>query len=98
MSYSNIQSAYATGTGQMVNGRSRVVGIYYTSTGAATMTFKSGGASGTTRVVLASPTAAGSDSILLSEMGLLFESGVHLTVSGAAITSVNLFFEGGAAA
>lgn len=98
MSYSNIQSAYATGTAQMVNGRSRLVGIYFTSTAAATMTFKSGGASGTTRLTLASPSAAGSDSILLSEMGLLFESGIHLTVSGAAITSVTLFFEGGAAA
>jgi hypothetical protein len=96
MSYSNIQSAYATGTAQMVNGRSRLVGIYYTATGAATMTFKSGGAGGTTRLTLAS--AAGSDSILLSEMGLLFESGIHLTVSGAAISSVTLFFEGGATA
>jgi hypothetical protein len=71
--------------------------VYFTNSGtAATLTFKSGGSGGVTKLVLATPAAAGSSDILLPDMGILFEDGVHVTFSSAEAKSVTLFFEGGA--
>ena len=97
MSNSNIYSASATATGQVVSGRSRLVGVYFVSTAtAATLTFKSGGASGTTGLTLTSAPAIGSQYIKITDMGVLFKDGIHVTFSGAGVTSVTLFYYGGA--
>ena len=97
MSNSNIYSASATTTAQVVSGRSRLVGVYFVSTAtAATLTFKSGGASGTTNLTLTSPAVAGSEYIPINDMGVLFKDGIHVTFSGAGVTSVTLFYYGGA--
>lgn len=96
MSNSNIYSASATTTAQVVSGRSRLVGVYFVSTAtAATLTFKSGGSGGTTQLTLTSAPAIGSQYMLISDMGILFEDGIHVTFSGAGVTSVTLFFYGG---
>jgi hypothetical protein len=97
MSNSNIYSASATTTAQVVSGRSRLVGVYFVSTAtAATLTFKSGGASGTTKLTLTSPPVIGSQYIKITDMGVLFDSGIHVTFSGAGVTSITLFYYGGA--
>lgn len=99
MSSSNIQSVQKTATAQAVNGRVRLLGVYFThSATPATLTLKSGGTSGTTRLVVTSPAVAGSQDLIIPDAGILFESGVHITLSSAEITSVTLLFEGGAAA
>jgi hypothetical protein len=40
---------------------------------------------------------AGATDILLPDQGILFDSGVFIDVSGVEVTSVTLFFYGGAA-
>jgi hypothetical protein len=98
VSNSNIYSASATTTAQVVDGRTRLVGVYFvTTTTAATLTFKSGGASGTTNLTLTSPLVAGSQYIKITDMGILFEDGVHVTFSTAGVTSITLFYYGGKA-
>lgn len=96
MSSSNIQAVQKTATAQAVSGRARLLGVYFTNTGtAATLTLRSGGAGGTALLVLASPAAAGSQDLMIPDAGILFEDGIHITLSSAEITSVTLLFEGG---
>lgn len=98
MSNSNIYSASATTTAQVVGGRTRLVGVYFVSTAtAATLTFRSGGASGTTALTLTSPAAAGSEYIPINDMGVLFEDGIHVTFSTGGVTALTLFYYGGKA-
>jgi len=97
MSSSNIRSVQKTATGQAVNGRARLLGVYFTHTSTpATLTLRSGGATGTVLLALTSPASADSQDLILPDMGILFEDGIHITVSTADITSVTLLFEGGA--
>jgi hypothetical protein len=97
MSSSNIRSVQKTATGQAVNGRARLLGVYFTHTNTpATLTLRSGGATGTVLLALTSPASADSQDLILPDMGILFEDGIHITVSTADITSVTLLFEGGA--
>jgi hypothetical protein len=97
MSSSNIRSVQKIATGQAVNGRARLLGVYFTHTNTpATLTLRSGGATGTVLLALTSPASADSQDLILPDMGILFEDGIHITVSTADITSVTLLFEGGA--
>jgi hypothetical protein len=99
MSNSNIQSVQKTASAQAVDGRSRLLGVYFTGTATpATLTLKSGGASGTAKLTLTTPAVAGQQDLIIPDMGILFEDGIHIGVSSADITSVTLLFEGGAAA
>lgn len=96
MSSSNIQSVRKTATAQAVDGRTRLLGVYFTHTGtAATMTLRSGGSGGTELLVLSNPASAGSQDLMIPDAGILFEDGIHITLSSAEITSVTLLFEGG---
>jgi hypothetical protein len=98
MSNSNIQSVQKTTTAQAVNGRARLLGVYFTHSAIpATLTLKSGGSGGTARLTLTTPAAAGSQDLIIPDTGVLFEDGIHIGVSSAEITSVTLLFEGGAA-
>lgn len=99
MSNSNIQTVHKTTSAQAVNGRTRLLGVYFTCTAtSATLTLKSGGSGGTAKVTLTSPAAAGSQDLIVPDSGILFEDGIHIGLSSAEITSVTLLFEGGAAA
>lgn len=96
---SDIQSVTKTDTTQGVNGRSRLAGLYYTCTATpGSITLKTGGASGQTRLSLATPGAAGAYDLIIPDDGVLFEDGIHITRSGAEVVSVTLLFVGGAAA
>lgn len=96
---SDIQAVQKTATGDAVNGRTRLAGLYFThSATPATITLKSGGESGTTKFVITSPASAGSQDMIIPDNGILFENGIHMTLSSAEITTVTLLFVGGAAA
>ncbi len=96
---SDVQSVQKTDTATAVNGRTRLQGLYFTNTGtAATLTFRSGGGSGTVKLTVNTPAAAGAQDLMIPDNGILFENGIHVTFSSAEVTSVTLLFVGGAAA
>lgn len=100
MSFSNIQAVTKTADAHAISGRTRVAGIYYTCTAtAASFSLKNGSTSGGTALVtITTPASAGAYDIILPDMGVVFDEGVYVDVSSAEVTSVTLFFYGGAAA
>jgi len=100
MSFSNLSSVTKTADAAAISGRTRVVGIYFTNTAtASSFSLKNGStSSGTALVTINTPAAAGSSDIIVSDMGVLFTDGVFIDVADVNVTSVTLFFEGGAAA
>lgn len=98
MSFSNIKSVQKTGSDDAVSGRTRLLGVYFTNTAtASTVVLKDGGSTGTARLSLATPASAGSQDLLIPDMGILFEDGIYIDFGSAEVTSVTLLFEGGAA-
>lgn len=96
---SDISAVSKTATGQAVNGRTRLAGLYFThSATPATITLRSGGASGTVLLTITSPAVAGSQDLIIPDNGILFSDGIHITLSSAEITSATMLFVGGAAA
>ena len=100
MSSSNISSVTKTADAAAISGRTRVVGIYYTCTDTgSSFSLKNGSTDAATALVtINTPAAAGSGDIIIPDMGVLFDSGVFIDVADANVTSVTLFFQGGAAA
>ena len=99
MSFSNIQSVTKTADASAVVGRSRLVGLYFTHTATgASFILKDGTSSGgTARLTVVTPAVAGAMNVTIPDMGILFETGIYIDVSGVEVTSVTLLFEGGAA-
>jgi hypothetical protein len=99
MSFSNIQAVTKTADAHAVAGRTRVAGIYYTCTGtASSFSLKNGTtSSGTALITINTPASAGAYDIILPDMGVVFDTGVYIDVNDAQVTSVTLFFYGGAA-
>ena len=100
MSFSNLSSVTKTADAAAISGRTRVVGIYYTCTGTgSSFSLRNGSTdSATALVTVNTPAAAGANDIIIPDMGILFDSGVFIDVADVNVTSVTLFFEGGAAA
>ena len=100
MSSSNISSVTKTADAAAISGRTRVVGIIYTCTGTgSSFSLKNGSTSGGTALVtINTPASAGANDIIIPDMGVLFDSGVFIDVADVNVTSVTLFFQGGAAA
>ena len=100
MSSSNIQAVTKTADAHAIAGRTRVVGMYFTNTGnAASFSLKNGStSSGPALVTINTPAAAGASDIIIPDMGILFDEGVFIDVSGVDVTSVTLLFQGGAPA
>ena len=99
MSASNIKSVQKTSSAAAVSGRTRLLGVYFTNTAtASSIVLKDGGSSGTARLSLVTPASAGSQDLMIPDMGILFEDGIYITFGSAEVTSVTLLFEGGAAA
>lgn len=82
---SDVFASYLTGTGTAVAGKSRAKGVFVTGTGTAV--FRDGGASGTTRLTV---NAAGSQSVVIPENGILFSTDMHVTIAG--LTAVTVFW------
>ena len=96
---SDVKAKTVVATNDVVNGRTRIQGVYYTCTGtAATITLKTGGSSGTTVLELKTPGAAGAYDLIIPDDGILATDGVHATLSSAEVLSVTVLFVGGAAA
>ena len=100
MSYSNLSAVTKTESDAAISGRTRVAAIYYTCTGtASSFSLKNGSTSGASALVtINTPAAAGAVDVILPDMGIVFDSGVYIDVADAEVTSVTLFFYGGAAA
>jgi len=100
MSASNIFSVYKAASGQAINGRTRVCGLYFTHSagGPSTIDFHNGDAD-TDPVLMkvSSTTVADSQNFVIPDQGLLFTDGVYVKF-GATVLSVTILFEGGAAA
>lgn len=96
---SDVKAKTVTATGDAVNGRTRVQGVYYTCTSTASgFTLKTGGASGTTIFDIKTPGAAGAYDIIIPDDGILATDGVYVTFGDAEILSVTVLFVGGAPA
>lgn len=78
-----------TGTGTVYDGRARVKGIYYVAAagGAGSIVLKDGGASGSTKLNLAT-VANGVENFPISENGILFGTDCHATLTN--ITSLTV--------
>jgi hypothetical protein len=100
MSASNILTVYKTASGQAINGRARVCGLYFThgASGPSTVEFYDGDADTDPLIMkLSSTTVADSQNFVIPDQGILFKDGVYIKF-GATITSITVLFEGGAAA
>lgn len=96
---SDVKAKTVTATGDAVNGRTRVQGIYYTCGGtAAAITLKTGGSSGTVIMEVKTPAAAGAYDIIIPDDGILAVDGVHVTFSSAEVLSATVLYVGGAPA
>ena len=99
MSASNLKSVQKTSSADAVSGRTRLLGVYFTNTAtASSVVLKDGGSSGTARLSLLTPASAGSQDLMIPDMGILFENGIYITFGSAEVTSVTLLYEGGAPA
>ena len=100
MSASNISSVFKTATGQAINGRTRVVGIYFThgAAGPSTAEFFDGNADNDPLLLkLSTTTVADSQNFVIPDQGILFKDGLYIKL-GATILSITILFEGGAPA
>lgn len=99
MSSSNIQAVTKTADAHAVAGRTRVAGIYYTCTAtASSFSLKNGSTAGASALVtINTPASAGAYDLILPDIGIVFSDGVFVDVNDAQVTSVTLFFYGGAA-
>lgn len=73
--------------------RARIKAIYYVAGTAGSISFKDGGASGTERILLATPASTvgnGSTYILVPGDGVVFDADPYLTITGP--TSVTFFY------
>jgi hypothetical protein len=98
---SDVKAVTKTADAAAVSGRTRLQGIYFTfsSSAGSVVVLKNGTtSSGATYLSLnATPSTAGSQDIIIPNDGILFENGIYVDIAGG-ITSVTLFFVGGAAA
>lgn len=90
----DLKSVQITATGTVYTGRARLKKLVFVDTASAgTVTVRDGGASGTTRLILTTPAAAGFRDVDIADAGdgLLFETDMHITLSN--VTSLTAIFE-----
>ena len=100
MSASNISAVFKDASGQAIDGRTRVCGLYFThsSAAASNIEFYDGDADTDPLLLkIASTTVADSQNFVIPDQGILFKDGVYVKF-GASILTVTILFEGGAAA
>lgn len=97
MSSSNIKAVTFTEAGLAVEGRARLLGVYFTNTAtASSLELRDGGIDGSALLNLQTPASAGSQDLLIADMGILFKQGIYIAFGDANVTSVTVLFEGGA--
>lgn len=84
----------ATGNVQTVGAanlpRVRIKGAYYVASVAGSIELRDGGASGTLKAVI--PLGATADYICLPGEGLLFQTDVYATITGATVSGITFFY------
>jgi hypothetical protein len=96
---SDIKAKTVVASGDAVNGRTRVQGVYFTNSAtASSFTLKTGGSSGTTILDMKTPAAAGSSDLMISDNGILATDGVYVTFENSEVKSVTVLYVGGAPA
>lgn len=94
---SDISAVTKSATGDAINGRTRLAGVYFVSTGTAgSITLRTGGATGPIKLELVTPAVATTTDLIIPDNGILCEDGVHVTMSN--VSSATILFVGGAAA
>jgi hypothetical protein len=97
MSASNIRAVYKTATGQAIDGRTRMNGLYFTHSagGPSTVQFYDGTADTDPLIMtLATTSVADSQNFVIPEQGILFKEGLYVKF-GATVLSVTVLYEGG---
>lgn len=86
----DVSSVTVTADGSVYGARTRVKSITYlaTATGGS-IVLKDGGASGTTKINIATPAVADSYEVVIPAQGVLFENDVYLDLTNVA--SVTIF-------
>lgn len=91
MQQSDVLAATVTATGNVVGSRQRVKGVYLIAgASAGSVVLRTGGAAGTTRLDLATPAGVDEIYIPIPDQGILFETGVHATLTN--VTSLTVFY------
>jgi hypothetical protein len=91
---SNIQAVTKAVSGLAIAGRTRVNGIYFSQTDAATkIQLFNGSEDGALLLNLPLAPIDQSSDVMIPDMGILFPDGVYLDTDATAVT---IFFEGGA--
>lgn len=82
----DVKAAERTTSGTAFSGRTRVKSLAISYASGGTVVIKDGGSSGATKISWTAPAAAGSTSIIIPGEGVLFETDVYVTLSGATAT------------
>lgn len=78
----DVTSASRTTTGTLISGRARLKGLVITcGATAGSVVFRDGGATGTVRLSIVTPAAAGIRDIGIPDQGILFQTDIHVTIS-----------------
>jgi hypothetical protein len=94
---SDISAVTKSATGDAINGRTRLAGVYFVSTGSAgSIVLRTGGETGPVKLELATPPMSFTTDLIIPDNGILCEDGVHVTLTN--VSSVTILFVGGAAA
>jgi hypothetical protein len=96
---SDVKAKTVIASGDAVNGRTRVQGVYFTNSAtASSFTLKTGGSAGTTILDIRTPAAAGAYDLIIPDDGILATDGVYVTLADAEVKSVTVLYVGGAPA
>lgn len=87
----DVRAATITGTGTAYAAPTRVRKLAWVNTATAgSIVLRDGGAGGTTELSLATPAAAGFNSVDIPENGIRFEKDAHATLTN--VTSLTVFY------
>ena len=89
MIQTDVKSAATTSSAELVPSRTRIKGVVVTaSSSAGTVVLADGGSSGTTKLTINTPAAAGIFNVIIPGEGVLFESTVYATLTNASAVTV----------
>lgn len=89
----DVKSAALTGSGSVFAGPARVKAVCFSNAGtASSFVLKDGGTSGTARLTINTPAAAGFHTVNLPAEGILFSTNVYATFTDANVAAITVFY------
>lgn len=89
----DLRAVRITSTGSVYAGRARVRKLVFVTTATAgTLILRNGSVSGTILLQIDTPAAAGLHDVIVPEIGMLFQDGIHATLTN--ISSLTTMFTG----